>query len=524
MIPVIGYEIYHPENKSQLDLNYCKDILVKLNIPVSIDENKEFKYDPNSEYYTDECHAYTTENGTDILLEDRKNEYIDNNLSLCESNCAYKGYNEDSKKAMCECESKTKIGLISDLMNNDNILSNNFSEDNSVSNIISMKCTKTLFTKEGLITNIGSYFLLITFIFFLISIFIFYKCGYQIIENTINEILKLKSRIISKEKRKSKKDILYTDKKYNNSKKKSQKKSKKNKKITSNPQKKKIPQFSKKKNVSKRYLSSQLKFKNTNIIINIGKNKNIDEKFIHETNIIKKENYNLILKYNDFELNFLIFNKALIYDKRTFLQYYYSLLKSNNIILFVFFSTNDYNLKIIKISLAFLSFDIYFIFNSVFYDNETIHKIYEDGGSFNFSYFLPKIIYSFIISYYCIDIIKIFSLSQRNLLELRYEENLNKAQDKADKIKRCLLIKYITFYIICIIFITFFWFYLSSFCAVYKNSQFYVIENTFISFGLSLLYPFLFNLLPSIIRLSSLKSKASLNKHIYKISQFIQLL
>ena len=55
-------------NKSKLDLTYCKDELIKLNIPVSIDEKNLFKYDPNSGYYTDNCFSYTSENGTDILL------------------------------------------------------------------------------------------------------------------------------------------------------------------------------------------------------------------------------------------------------------------------------------------------------------------------------------------------------------------------------------------------------------------------------------------------------------------------
>ena len=48
LIPIIGYEIYHPLNKSKLDLTYCQDILIKLNIPVNIDENNLFKYDPNN--------------------------------------------------------------------------------------------------------------------------------------------------------------------------------------------------------------------------------------------------------------------------------------------------------------------------------------------------------------------------------------------------------------------------------------------------------------------------------------------
>ena len=38
-IPIIGYEIYHPITKEKLNLSYCEDILIKLNIPVNIDEN-----------------------------------------------------------------------------------------------------------------------------------------------------------------------------------------------------------------------------------------------------------------------------------------------------------------------------------------------------------------------------------------------------------------------------------------------------------------------------------------------------
>ena len=57
-----------------------------------------------------------------------------------------------------------------------------------------MRCTHKLFTKEGLITNIGSYLLIITFIFFMISAIIFYKCGYQIIEDYITTILDLKKK------------------------------------------------------------------------------------------------------------------------------------------------------------------------------------------------------------------------------------------------------------------------------------------------------------------------------------------
>ena len=185
LIPIIGYEVYHPINKSKLDLNYCKDILVKINIPVSVDEENLYKYDPNSEYYNDECYTYTTENGTDIILKDRQNEYIDNNLSLCENNCSYTGYHSETKKALCECETKLKIDSISEIIQNLNVLSNNFSEINSKSNINTIKCVYTLFSKDGLLTNIDSYLLLFIFTFKIISIIIFYKCGYYIISSNI---------------------------------------------------------------------------------------------------------------------------------------------------------------------------------------------------------------------------------------------------------------------------------------------------------------------------------------------------
>jgi hypothetical protein len=191
LIPIIGYEIFHPVNKSKLDLNYCKDILIELNIPVSIDEDNLFIHDPNNEYYTDECVPSTSENGTDIILNDRQNEYNTNNLSLCQNNCTFTGYETDTKKALCDCEVKTKINLISEIIDDKNKLASNFTNtDNSgTSNVVTMKCVYTVFTKEGLQSNIGSYILIIVILLFGVSSILFYKVGYVMLENSINYIL-----------------------------------------------------------------------------------------------------------------------------------------------------------------------------------------------------------------------------------------------------------------------------------------------------------------------------------------------
>ena len=231
LIPLIGYEVYHPINKSKLDLNYCNDSLIKLNIPVTIDEDKIYIYDPNSDYYNDECFAYTTENGTDIILNDRKNEFTDNNLSLCENNCTFKGYDSDTNKALCECEIKIDINTIYEMLSEGNILSNYFnSTDSNSLNIGTMKCISLLFSKNGLLKNLGSYILIFTILLFIISIVIFYKCGYQIIQNKINDILDLKIKY------KNNTDIFELKKKIYNKKNNIKKRKKSN---LSNPNKKK---------------------------------------------------------------------------------------------------------------------------------------------------------------------------------------------------------------------------------------------------------------------------------------------
>ena len=59
------------------------------------------------------------------------------------------------------------------------------------------------------------------------------------------------------------------------------------------------------------------------------------------------------LDYSNLELNSLSYEEALKFDKRTFFQYYISLLKINHSILFSFYPNKDYNSKIMKMFLFF---------------------------------------------------------------------------------------------------------------------------------------------------------------------------
>ena len=84
--------------------------------------------------------------------------------------------------------------------------------------------------------------------------------------------------------------------------------------------------------------------------------------------------------------------------------------------------------------------------------------------------------------------------------------------------------KFILFFIINFLLLILFWFYLSCFCTVYKNTQIYLIKDTLISFGLSMVYPFFICLFPCIFRIYSLSSRKNKRKYCYSFSKLLQLI
>ena len=235
-------------------------------------------------------------------------------------------------------------------------------------------------------------------------------------------------------------------------------------------------------------------------------------------------NKNIILPYTDTEKNSFNYKDALKYDKRTYLQYYFSLLKTKHLFISAFLPMKDYNSMIIKICLFFFSFGLYYTINAFFFTDETMNKIYEDHGEFNFIFQIPQILYSTLISSIISFFIKFLSLSERNIIGIK---NIKISEESSDKIKyllKCINIQFFLFFILNFLLLILFWFYLSIFCVVYKNTQLYLIKNTIISFIVSLLYPLGLNFLPGIFRIPAIKSDNKKNECCYKISKIIQLI
>ena len=101
-----------------------------------------------------------------------------------------------------------------------------------------------------------------------------------------------------------------------------------------------------------------------------------------------------IIYFNDEELNSLEFKYALEIDFRTYSQFYFSLIRQTHFVIFTFLVQNDYNLFLLKLSLFLITFSFLFFMNELFFNDDSMHKLYEDEGKYDILYQIPQILYS----------------------------------------------------------------------------------------------------------------------------------
>ena len=218
------------------------------------------------------------------------------------------------------------------------------------------------------------------------------------------------------------------------------------------------------------------------------------------------------------------FKYALKMDKRNFITYYFSLLKQKQLIMFTFFVNNDYNIYLMKISLFLCVFSLHLMTNTFFFNDDNMHKIYEDCGKYNLLYQIPQILYSTIISSVITIILKSLSLPQKSIIKIKQENKLDLMIKAFISFVNCFKNKIILFSGFGLILLLFNLYYISLFCAVYKNTQSHLLTDTFTSFGISLLYPFGLSIIPVFLRIPALKSGKKDKKIIYVISQLISII
>ena len=508
----IKYEVYNSYTKEKLDLSVCNNN-INILYPISLDDNKKYLYenlgqlgydifDIQDSFYQDICAKYTNDNGTDMLLYDRKNDIYDFDFS-CPSNCRYNSYSNQTSFLSCECSIVNKNITLEDI---GNIVIDSFLNVFHTLNYKFIICYKLVFHLNVITKNYGSIFTISLFILYLVFL-IFY-----IIKGT-KPLIKKADNFIKKKRKKNPNNNLSFNKEEGHYKSNQtiEKKSKKklNNSVITNSRGNENPLL-----VVRSLKKKDRKEKKSDKNNKMNKNENILYNILNQ----KKRN-----KLSKFELNNLEYIKAIKYDKRTFIQTYISKLKNKHLIMFTFFANKDFNLIYIKIARFSFSVCTNLAMNVLFFFDETMHKIYLNYGDYDFIQQIPQILYSSLISQIIdilIDFLIITEKDIHKIIDLK-QSNPKKNNDKIKSIIKLIKIKYILFFIISSLLFAFFWYFISAFCAVYENTQIIFLKDFITSFFTGLLYPFGIYFILAFFRVISLKDKDKKRlKFLYVIGNF----
>ena len=336
----VQYEIYDPKTYDYINLDICEGIFINIYSPVTLKDNTEALFQSmsnsgynlfnlNDSFYNDICSTYTTQDGTDLTLLDRKNIIYDKNgnISMCQEGCQLINYNSTLKKANCDCKVQTEDTNtdIETINFNRKDIAESFYKTLTNSNFLVLKCFKLVFSKKGQFNNIGSYVMSVMTFLFIILLFFFIFKGNEKINNYIRLLLNQKE-IIQESQNKIKKSNNKKEKKPSKNKS-SNKKIAKTKNFPPKKSKKKVEIQNLLASTNKNLDEHNTKMNQINLILNNpkGKNKNDNNKNKKKvkfgnkyTDIIKQtvkdDDNNNECKLNDEELNELEYEIAIELD------------------------------------------------------------------------------------------------------------------------------------------------------------------------------------------------------------------
>jgi len=152
-------------------------------------------FDSEDSFYQDICTTYTSLNGTDMILSDRKKDIygITSDIKSCQTGCTTESYDPKSQKAKCNCDvSATQSSLSNvdiDSLFDKNEIKSSFYDTLSNSNFRVLKCIKLVFSSK-FFKNIGGIFMTMLFFAFLA----FHSLSFALHQTAINKFI---SKIIN---------------------------------------------------------------------------------------------------------------------------------------------------------------------------------------------------------------------------------------------------------------------------------------------------------------------------------------
>ena len=189
-IPKIEYNLYSKlsgQKLTKLNISVCDNDEIFISYYVSLKESIDL-FNSSSEYYNNICYKATSESGTDISLNDRRKDFVDNNKFLCQEDCYLQEYNYTTQRVKCSCEVKEPSSSFVDKIINKTKLLENLGDIKTFSNINILSCYKSLFILENIVHNIGFYVITGIIILHIINCIFFFIKKFKLIKEKIQDI------------------------------------------------------------------------------------------------------------------------------------------------------------------------------------------------------------------------------------------------------------------------------------------------------------------------------------------------
>ena len=168
---------------------------------------------------------------------------------------------------------------------------------------------------------------------------------------------------------------------------------------------------------------------------------------------------------------------AILYEKRTFCEYFVECLKQKQIITYTFFAHDDLRPRTIKIIYFTLNLIYIFVSNGLFFSESVISDLFKANESENFfTFFLRSyktIIYDILADIPFEFLVDLLLIEEKNLKDILKIEKYDKdiLNQKINKFIKYVQIRNVAFIIISFIILLFSFFYLLCFNYVYSYSQ-----------------------------------------------------
>ena len=481
-----GVTVYNPFNIQKLGQFQSKSS--------SVISNGYDLFDAFSPFYNDVCTPFTNENGNDVLLDDRRKDYYNENINLCEKGCSFVGYSTESMTYVCRCNVKSIPGEEMEEYKGDLIereMPENFKDLISRrSNIAVFKCASQVFSAKGQKNNYGSYILLATIAAFIgVLVYHFVKERSKSMVHIYNDLERIANPPKEKEKKSEKENDKKDETKPHKKEDKTEKKGNKNKKGN----KGKVADA----NIEKKIYDDLLKEGRVKI-------DNIQKEYVYEED----------------QLNFAPYDDIISKDTRSFLQTYWSFLKFKQSIIFTFYTKSDGILRSTKIALFILFVAFYMAFTALFFNDDIMRALYNYKGNPDAAVHVTNIVLSSICSFIASIIVRFVCLGENDVTKVLRGKDPVERKKLAKRARKINIIKLYVFYVLSILLILLCWYYVSAFCAVFKNSQKNYLINLLICFIVCNLWPFITSFIPTIMRRMAIEKY---NETLYKASQIISI-